>query len=134
MTRETDRGDLDLGPALRKARQRRGLSQAAAAAEIGVSRKTIVRIESGIYVAHANTRAKVRRWLAAEAERAAAEDAAAERGPAERGPAERMKRPRRWPTAAATASLELRRTMRRKAEQAHRRAVARNMARKKRRR
>ena len=129
MTRETDRGDLDLGPALRKARQRRGLSQAAAAAEIGVSRKTIVRIESGIYVAHANTRAKVRRWLAAEAERAAADDATAVRGPADR-----TKRPRRWPVAAATASLELRRAMRRKAEQAHRRAVARNMARKKRRR
>ena len=134
MAREIGGGDLGLGEELKAARKRRGLTQAAAAAEIGVSRKTVVRIESGYYVAHANTRAKVRRWMADDEQTAAAaaERAAAEQTP-EVGPDEEWKRPSRRPIAVAAASMELRRTVRRKAELALRKAVAKKMAKKRRR-
>ena len=58
-------------------RKRLGLRQCDAAAEIGISRETLIHIEAG-YVASPKTWAKVRRWLEArEAEIAAADRAAA---------------------------------------------------------
>ena len=69
---------LGLGERVVAARKRRRISQGVAAAEIGVCRKTIARIERGTYVPSAETREKVLAWLAAQEAAAAAEWAAEE--------------------------------------------------------
>ncbi len=66
---------LGLGERLQAARKRRGLTQLAAAREIGICRETLARIEVD-HIPSEETRAKVLRWLA-EQEAAAAVEAAA---------------------------------------------------------
>lgn len=106
---------LGLAERLQAARRWRGLGQWAAAREIGVSRKTLSRIENG-YMAHANTRARVRRWLEEqEAARAAAEAAARTADPAAG---------RRVRLGRVKVALEARRVAQRKLARACRRARA----------
>ncbi len=129
--RKAEKEDLGLGERLVIARKWRGLTQAGAAAEIGVSRKTISRIETGYYMAHANTRARVLAWIETQ-EAAAAQPSAAEAAPAERPGGAGT----RAPTAAARVArnglpVAVQMAVRRKLEKAERRNAA---ARKRRRR
>ncbi len=117
---------LGLAERLLATRRWRELTQWTAAREIGVSRKTISRIETG-YVAHPNTRALVRRWLEEQEAAKAEEEAraeAAERAAASRpvGIAGRPAPRRRLRSGRVTVALEARRVVQRKRTRACRRA------------